>query len=64
MEDKRLGMGDWIKGIFFLVISFTGAFTIGNLIFPDNPQMGGSIGLVLWVIFTIIALNIPPGRSE
>ena len=60
MEDKPLGIGDYIRGIFFVVISLAGSLAVGMFVgsfISPNPDLGTILGFIFWMAFMLIILH-------
>lgn len=54
-DDKPLGIWEIIKGVYFFVLTWAGAFALANLVFPFHEGSDGGYGFLLaiglWIIF-------------
>ena len=69
MNDKPLGIWDWTKSIYWLVVSLGGCISFGLWIGAGAPtyqysDWGIILGLFFWISTSIIVFRPPPGRSE
>ncbi len=54
-DDKPLTVWEIIKGIYFLLLTFAGAFALANLIFPFSESSNGVLlGFLLWMVFVLM----------
>ena len=63
-EESHISIWDWIKGIFLIIVSFSGTYEIASLIFPfNNGYWGYLLWFILLVAFLRMVLKPEPGRD-